>query len=332
MRLIHAWLPAVMLSPRAPPPVLRQDHREDGGLHRLLLQRAVQTCCYTARQTRDPPTAQWLAEYANIPETYHGLDGFNSSVAWDRWLLDLYGVPPMEIEVQSILKQHRGVSANNPYVQPKRMAYTYELRPSDMAERLCRTVDSIAREWREDLALIADAEVESVWRSRRAVTLESDEEVRTTLPAFSHDPVNNPNTPYRGGSYQLLVALATRRAAQSALAAMAAQPTSWAAREMLATHCEERGLFEGDDLEPHVADAWIASLLDLPISLRMGGGTSGEPALVDPRGVVEQLLEWRTAVAEDWIRRLRRVPDALLQIKRRHMESRMGTSTGSPKA
>ena len=33
-------------------------------LHNLLVQRAVQTCCFTSRQCRDNPTAQWLGEFA----------------------------------------------------------------------------------------------------------------------------------------------------------------------------------------------------------------------------------------------------------------------------
>jgi hypothetical protein len=38
----------------------------------LLLQRAVQTCCFTARSCRDPPTATWLARSADsdAPEAF----------------------------------------------------------------------------------------------------------------------------------------------------------------------------------------------------------------------------------------------------------------------
>ena len=93
-----------------------------------------------------------------------------------------------------------------------------------------------------------------------------------------------------------------------------------ATRELLVQHCEAAGTFQGE-LGRKPADTWIASLLEQPMALRMGGA-GGEPTLVDPRSVVEEILEWRGAVAEDWIRRLEAVPDELLEIKREHLESR----------
>lgn len=306
---------------RAPPPRAALS-ADDGGLHALLLQRSVQTCCFTARSCRDPPTAQWLSTHAGVPETYHGVDAFDVGVGddnqqWQQWLLSLLSEPAITLQVDSVLKKNRGLSTNNPYLQPKPMTYSYELRPSEMAGRVMQTADSIAHEWVDDLGLM-ESESESVWRSRRAITLESDEEMRTTMPTFAHDPTTpGMGSPYRAGSYELLLALATRRAAESVLAALDAQPKEWAAREMLLAHLDEHGLFKGE-LQRHAADEWIAALLNRPISMRVGGA-SAEPALVDPRGIVEQILEWRTAVAREWIERLEGVSDALLEIKREHV-------------
>ena len=327
---LPSLIPAVLLLPRAPPAALMDGEEEDGGLHSLLLQRAVQTCCFTARTCRDPPTAKWLAARAGVAELYHGVDGLPASVGsnWTGWLADMLAAPNEEVVVTSVLKKHRGVSADNPYLQPSPMEYTYELRPTEVAEKVMRTAELIAREWREDLALMED-EAESVWRYRRAITLDDTTEVRETLPAFSVDPMNSRNSPYRGGSYELLVALATRIAAQSALASLAAQPKSWAARELLAEHCAsdsvggEAELLFGGELPRQAADGWIARLLEMPVTLRVGGPDS-EPALVDPRGAVEQVLEWRAAVAEDWRRRLKSVPDEVLQIKRAHVSRGSG--------
>ena len=69
----------------------------------------------------------------------------------------------------------------------------------EMAEKVMRTAELIAREWREDLTLVG-AEEESVWRSRRAVLLDDTQELQQTLPAFTCDPNDNPDSPYRGGS------------------------------------------------------------------------------------------------------------------------------------
>ena len=68
----------------------------------------------------------------------------------------------------------------------------------------------------------------------------------------------------------------------------------------------------------HAADEWLASLLELPVTLRLG--ENGEPSMVDPRGVAEQILEWRAAVATDWIERLEAVPEELVQVQREHVE------------
>ena len=318
---LRPLIPAVLILSRAPPTTLLGGGDDDGGLHSLLLQRAIQTCCKTARLCRDPPTAEWLSDLAEVSEMYHGIEGFPPEFRWRSWMLDLLAAPPEEVEVVSVLKKYRGVSAENPYLQPEPMSYTYELRPPEVVERVMQTMIGISREWCEDLALM-EAETEGVWRNRRAVTLESTEELRQTLPAFNLDPFNIEKSPYRAGSYDLLLAAATRQAVLSTLASMAS-PRSWAARDLLEQHCEARTLFAGE-LERHAADAWLASLLELPIALRMGGETQEGPALVDPRGVVEQVLEWRAAVAEDWIRRLERVPDEILEVKREHVSRASG--------
>ena len=200
---LPSLIPAVLLLPRAPPPALVNVVEDDGGLHSLLLQRAVQTCCFTARTCRDPPTAKWLAARAGVAEFYHGVDGLPLSVGsnWTGWLADMLAAPNEEVIVTSVLKKHRGVSADNPYLQPSPMEYTYELRPQEMAEKVMRTAELIAREWREDLARMED-EAESVWRYRRAITLDDTTEVRETLPAFSLD-MNSRSSPYRGGFRKL---------------------------------------------------------------------------------------------------------------------------------
>ena len=72
-------------------------------LHNLLVQRAVQTCCFTSRQCRDNPTAQWLGEFAGHAglEEFHGIDGLR--VQWDEYLAALLAAPEEGITVQSAL-------------------------------------------------------------------------------------------------------------------------------------------------------------------------------------------------------------------------------------
>lgn len=117
---------------------------DDGGLHRLLVQRSIQTVCYISRECRDPPTAQWLAARSRVPERYHGIDGFESD--WRVWILQTLAAPTETVEVASVLKKHRGVSPSNPYLQPETMTYSFEVHPADVAERILQTARDIAAE------------------------------------------------------------------------------------------------------------------------------------------------------------------------------------------
>ena len=67
---------ATLASHRAGIPLCRVDHDEP--LLNLLAQRAVQTCCFTARNLRDGPTATWLDDFAGGGvEDFHGIDGLS---------------------------------------------------------------------------------------------------------------------------------------------------------------------------------------------------------------------------------------------------------------
>ena len=174
------WRRAAAVALCAAPAASPED--DDGGLTSLLMQRAVQTCCCTYRTCRDPPTAQWLSDVAGVPEQVHSIDGLPTP--WRSWLLDLLSSPKVEIEVESVLKRHRGISANNPYLQPSAMTYVYTISPAEVGERVIQTALQLAVEWAEDLGRL-EAEAEGVWRMRRAIVLDDDAEVKTTLPAFS---------------------------------------------------------------------------------------------------------------------------------------------------
>jgi hypothetical protein len=142
--LLLSWLPALVASSTACPPRLLS----------LLVQRAVQTCCFTYRQCRDPPTAEWLVGFGGHIglETFHGIDGLR--VPAKDYVLQLLRAPSEQITVHSALKKHRGLSASNPYLQPTSMTYVVTMQPADLAERVMRTAATIAAEWVEDLPRI----------------------------------------------------------------------------------------------------------------------------------------------------------------------------------
>jgi len=141
---IVVFLPALVASNTACPPRLLS----------LLVQRAVQTCCFTSRQCRDPPTAEWLVGFGGHVglETFHGIDGLR--VPAEEYVLQLLRAPSEQITVHSALKKHRGLSASNPYLQPSTMTYMVMIQPADLADRVMRTAATIAAKWREDLPMI----------------------------------------------------------------------------------------------------------------------------------------------------------------------------------
>jgi len=306
------------------PALLASDDAADDVLQ-LVLQRAVQTCCFTSRQCRNPPTAQWLAEYAQDgqdgPEAFERVHACGClNVPWREYLLSMLDSAPIEIVVQSVLKKHRGVSANNPYLQTERMSFAYELRPADIAERVMLAARQIASEWSEDLSRMSEQNAE-VWTQRRAAVTQDDEELRTTLPAFSNEGNDDDGSPYRGGNYDLLLVLATRRAARYALSEYASLPSKQGELTMLRDHCERLPPM-GVELPYHSADTWLRELLDLPIVLKLGGGEGGEGGrIIDPRAVVELVLDCRLAVAKEWTATLLDVPELHRAVKLEHVMS-----------
>ena len=187
-------------------------------LHNLLVQRAVQTCCFTSRQCRDNPTAQWLGEFAGHAglEEFHGIDGLR--VQWDEYLAALLAAPEEGITVQSALMRHRGLSPSNPYLQPTPMEYEHRVVPSVLAERVMATACVIASEWAEDLTLMRAENDEQARRHRQGVVSGTgdDDERSLTLPVYCVAPDGDQDygsdSPYRDGNYDLLKLLATRQA------------------------------------------------------------------------------------------------------------------------
>jgi len=319
----------------------------DNEILMLLLQRAIQSTCFTARACRDPPTAQWLAAFGGEAsfERMHAIGCLQTP--WREYLLAQLEAPPTEIMVESSLKKHRGISADNPYLKPTTMTYAYELRPTELAERVMLASRQIAREWAEDDLLRMAAENEQIWRERRATVTLDEEELRTTIPAFANEQDGSGSgdgSPYRGGNYDLLLVAVTRRAARCALREYAAQPSKRDEHAVLRDHMRALPA-DGEELPYNAADAWLTALLDKPIVLRLvaadaadgadggdGGGGGGGASLVDPRAIVERILDYRLAVAREWTETMLAVPEMYLSIKREHLMSRAGASlTGEPK-
>eukprot|EP00966_Prymnesium_polylepis_P257727 5954037-Prymnesium_polylepis.1 len=281
-------------------------------LYNLLTQRAVQSCCFTARSVRDNPTAQWLGNFLGHEglELFHGVDGLK--VPWRNYLTSLLEAPPEDLTIESVLKKHRGLSSNNPFLQPTPMTYTHRIVPSAIANRVLQSARFIAQEWEDDLRL-TEAENAELWARHDAVVRTKDDAERATrLPVLDHDPDNNPDSPYRGGNYDLLKVLAVRTAANDVLqelerSAATAKAAVFLRRFMLATPLEDEA--EGH----HRADAFLSALLDEPFTINDG-------VLIDPLDLADQVMQRRLRLARDWAAALRdEFPAELLTLQREHL-------------
>ena len=317
---------------RVSPAMLPRLGDEADCLFDLLLQRAVQTCCFTARSCRDPPTATWLARSANSdarPEDFERMHAVGIlRTPWRTYLSKMLAAPPQEIQVESLLKTNRGASPNNPFLRQERMTYSYELVPQQIAERVMQAAQQIAEEWAEEALPCMAAENEKVWRDRRATVTRDDEEVRTTMPAFQQDQDGSgagDGSPFKGGNYDLLLFVATRRAAHSTLAELAKQPLKSGEHALLAEQMSKLPR-DGLELGHGAADTWLTELLELPVVLRMDDVSAASGTLVDPRAVAEVVLNHRLSVAKDWQRILRGASEMFLDVKRNYLAERAGES------
>ena len=312
-RAMLALLPILPLGLRLPPQPRKQP------LHDLLVQRAVQSCCFTFRSCRDNPSADWLLRFHSHKglEHFHGLDGLR--LPWRRYLEELFDAPEEEIEVQSTLMKHRGLSPSNPFLQPTPMTYMHPIVPSQLGERVIQAACTIAKEWRSDLKLMGAENEEQMRRHEESIrTGTPDSKRETTLPVFSVDPEHGASA-YRGGNYDLVKLLATRQALRSLLRECEERPSRAHEHEFLLRFSAAHPI---DGEQPsHAADAWLAALLQQPYAIfsGQGGGGSGgggAPTLLDPLVLAEDLMERRARLAEGWVDRLEAVPEEMLELKR----------------
>lgn len=279
-------------------------------LHDLLVQRAVQSCCYTFRTCRDNPSAEWLIRFQGHKglEQFHGLDGLR--LPWRHYLEELFDAPEEEIEVQSKLMKHRGLSPSNPYLQPTPMTYIHPIIPSQLGERVIQVACTIASEWRSDLLLMG-AENDEQMRRHEASVRTGAADTETTLPIFSIDPEHGASA-YRGGNYDLVKLLATRQALRELLRECEERPSRAHEHAFLLRFSAAHPI---DGEQPsHAADAWLAALLQEPYAVSSGQGSA--PTLLDPLVLAEDLMERRAKLAEKWVGRLEAVPEEMLELKR----------------
>ena len=303
-------------------------------LHDLLVQRAVQSCCYTFRSCRDNPSADWLLRFHshNGLEHFHGLDGLR--LPWRRYLEELFDAPEEEIEVQSTLMKHRGLSPSNPYLQPTPMTYIQPIVPSQLGERVVQACVTIADEWRSDLKLMGAENDEQMRRHEEGVrtgAAADGRETSTTLPVFSLDPEHGASA-YRGGNYDLVKLLATRQALRELLRECDPEERRGRAHEHAFLQRFAAAHPIDGEQPSHAADAWLAALLQEPYAVSSGlgggdggslggggggsGGGGGAPTLLDPLVLAEELMERRALLAERWVGLLDAVPEEMLELKR----------------
>lgn len=221
--------------------------------------------------------------------------------------------PVEEIEVESLLKKHRGISANNPYLQPTPMMYIHEIRPAAIAERVITAAIEIAEEWEADLQLL-ETEAEQLW-ARHRDEVKSLDESSLRMPVFEHDPDNNVDSAFRGGNYDLIQALATREAARRLMIDLRTQPSRAAERDMFTRFCSKDSPWAGE-LPRNSADIFLRKLIDEPAAISLRAGAS-KPSFVDPLRVAGSLLEHRRQLVAEWCKVLSNAPTEIQLVRRK---------------
>ncbi len=138
----------------APPQLAAADPHGYDALHSQLIQRAVQSLCYTQTLSRDPISAQWLERFEGHTgmAEFHGIDGLR--LPWREYLQRLLCSPAEQLIVESKLQRNRGLSASNPYQQPTPISYTVEVQPASIANQIMAVALDLANEWQDDLSRI----------------------------------------------------------------------------------------------------------------------------------------------------------------------------------
>jgi hypothetical protein len=313
----------------------RNDARTD--VRNLLTQRAIQSFMFLAENVRDPHSGKWIEDFLDTKNllNYHGTGaGFIEKFGgtWDAPLLEMIK-RDKDVVIVSAKRRgrgHGGWSKNNPYLEDRYVEFEIDIDPVSLASRILSVREQIAKEWLNDLDILAEANskiLDSYFKmSKEQRSKQDDDQADTTIttndntppPAFERTAVHLLNnaedlsplqsSPFRKGNFDLLYSLCTQESVHRLLREFA---ETGAQKEVsfawLRDFYTERvaDYFDGDQRNGR-ADDFLEELLRTSPSVVITD--DGKGGLADPLGLAEQIIETRNKVVEDWKVLMERVP------------------------
>mmetsp|Transcript_4899 Transcript_4899/g.14772 ORF Transcript_4899/g.14772 Transcript_4899/m.14772 type:complete len:361 (+) Transcript_4899:156-1238(+) len=290
-----------------------QDPRTTQHIHDFLTQRSLQTLLFYFDSCRDTTSYKYLEGFLGHEGLYgyHGLYGLR--VPWRDYFKELVKAPNETIIIRNP-NYRRGGSKDNPYLPPRHRDFEMTVEPRQLAKRLLEVRAHVAEEMTSDIALLKDENDELRRHHREMVRNQEDREIIFRMPAREVESVYHANSPFRGGTYDLLKRFSIYVGVKRVIEKLDREYTTRDAHKWLAKFMEEKGTkFLGDN-GYNVGELFIEELwAQAPLVRR---GRNGAVKVIDPDALVKTILHERLAVANEWIISLMSVPRDHMELQR----------------
>lgn len=312
----------------------------------FLTQRSIQSFMFLQNELHDVNTINWLEEFSNTTNLlrFHGSGAFDMKrfPSWETIFVEMMAMPVTQLEIEVEVKGFPGGSfgltknrKKNPYLTKKVKKYTIDIDPSSLVSRIIFVREQIAKEFEQDLKIIAthgeeilESYFDCQWKDRdeecqlnnpsNSTDLESLVErksspfERHSLTMFHELKVTDgslESSPLRKGSFDLLLLLVTQESIHRVLRNFRAQDSaeSQSNLEWLTEFYTKRipKMFDGSGKGGRSYDFLEDLLLTSPTLKK---SSSQKMSIIDPLGLADEIIRMRTEVAHNWREAMRDVP------------------------
>lgn len=281
---------------------IEEEFQPDDTILAFLLQRTVQSRCYRLRKMRGDffQESNWLSRQTKVPVEMHGITS-TTSKDWVRWLKTMLNTPHLTLPVEDL-----------------RGTYEIGLDPPEVASRIMSEAEGIADAMIGELEKIhrTDNFFWDKWAGEVA-TDDEDAQLRAAMRSLPKDDSwDDITSPAKMANADLLEALSTKEAVIQTLTALQMEKEEELYRLLLDFVREDsNGSAFSGNLKYRVSEDFLFKLLRKPWRM------SGE-RMVEPRSVVERVLERRRELALEWIGSLKNAPQIFASVKRANLEQK----------
>jgi hypothetical protein len=242
---------------------------------------------------------------------YHGLAAMNTTIfpAWHVYFEKLLEQPTEQLLVESY----------NSWIP----AYELEIKPPSLCYRLLQVREQVAREFSNDLSVIANLGQATLDRYESNARYDRDERANLLfLEADPGDDSDHVSSPLRKGNFDLLILLCTQESVHRILNHQSSsndRSSHYFLRNFYSVRLASH--FSGTQSFGQ-ADAFLEELFrEMPRTVQVNEQLT---ALIDPSGVTKRILDERQKVALEWQKLCQDMPNKHVQIKRMQLNLLMG--------